>query len=302
MSSVTLTNPAGNAFVPYDTLTVSFVRDPVGMTTDWIALYVAGKPYPTSPDYLLWQYLNGSPTTPPGAPIASGSVVFDLRGRLDILPGSYEFRLLEGGGTNLALARTPNLTVVASTINGSPSEVVPGGIVTWSYTGDPGMTAPLLTDWLAIHPSAGGAYVDWCYLNGTQTAPLSVPRDGSFNHAMPGTLGTYIGKFMTGGSTVVAQTGLMTVTASPNMGLRNSFMQAEDFMRYNVWRPVTVDVEIPVTDGIFVGSAGDVSAVMENNQAVTLRGLPAGAWLPIATRRINASGTSATNLVALYIK
>jgi hypothetical protein len=73
---------------------------------------------------------------------------------------------------------------------------------------------------------------------------------------------------------------------------------------YNTWIAITtsdtVDLASGLTDAVLVGGAGDVAAVMQNNRSVTLTGLPAGAWVPIKARRINATGTTATALVALY--
>lgn len=54
-----------------------------------------------------------------------------------------------------------------------------------------------------------------------------------------------------------------------------------------------------LTDAINVGGAGTVVAVFDDNSTVTMTAV-AGALLPIAVRRINATGTSATGLVALY--
>jgi hypothetical protein len=77
----------------------------------------------------------------------------------------------------------------------------------------------------------------------------------------------------------------------------------DDMDSYTEWLPITTSDTVDLarfTDGILVGGAGDVAAVMQNNRAVTLTGLPAGAWVPIKARRINATGTTATSLVALY--
>lgn len=49
--------------------------------------------------------------------------------------------------------------------------------------------------------------------------------------------------------------------------------------------------------GLFVGGAGNISAVMESGDTVTFTGVLAGAWIPLIFRRINATGTTATNLV-----
>jgi hypothetical protein len=50
---------------------------------------------------------------------------------------------------------------------------------------------------------------------------------------------------------------------------------------------------------LYVGGAGDVAALNENGVAVTFTAVPAGAVLPIVTSRVNATNTTATNIVAL---
>jgi hypothetical protein len=57
-----------------------------------------------------------------------------------------------------------------------------------------------------------------------------------------------------------------------------------------------------VTKAIFVGVQGDVSLVPVDNPdnvGVVFRNVPAGSWLPVRARRVRATGTTATNLIAL---
>lgn len=71
---------------------------------------------------------------------------------------------------------------------------------------------------------------------------------------------------------------------------------------FNDYRPITTSdtVDLPwVTQAVWVGGAGNVVAVMPNGQTGTFTGVPAGNTLPIMARRINATLTTATNLVAL---
>jgi hypothetical protein len=58
-----------------------------------------------------------------------------------------------------------------------------------------------------------------------------------------------------------------------------------------------------LTLGIYVGGTGDVSVVMQNGNVlpVSFKGLPVGTFLRVAARRINAGGTSATQLLACYV-
>lgn len=51
---------------------------------------------------------------------------------------------------------------------------------------------------------------------------------------------------------------------------------------------------------IYVGGAGNIVAVKTNGTTVTFVGLQAGTILPIFAVRVNATNTTATNLVALY--
>lgn len=52
--------------------------------------------------------------------------------------------------------------------------------------------------------------------------------------------------------------------------------------------------------GIYVGGAGAVVAVNEAGTAVTFAAVPVGTILPIRATRVNATSTTATNLVGLY--
>jgi hypothetical protein len=60
------------------------------------------------------------------------------------------------------------------------------------------------------------------------------------------------------------------------------------------------DLDQP-TRAVYVGGAGSIAAVMpDGGSAVIFASIPAGSVLPIQVRRINATGTDATDLVALY--
>jgi hypothetical protein len=52
--------------------------------------------------------------------------------------------------------------------------------------------------------------------------------------------------------------------------------------------------------GIYVGGAGTVVAVTENDAAISFVGALAGTVLPIKCKRVNSTSTTATNLVGLY--
>ena len=53
-----------------------------------------------------------------------------------------------------------------------------------------------------------------------------------------------------------------------------------------------------VTRALYVGGAGNVSLLMGDGTTVILSGVTAGSMLPIRVRRVNATSTTATNIVA----
>ena len=68
----------------------------------------------------------------------------------------------------------------------------------------------------------------------------------------------------------------------------------------------TVDIEPPVpgnpqrlTDAVWVGGAGVVVAVFENDSTAAFTCI-AGTVLPVAIKRVNSTNTTATLMVALY--
>lgn len=69
------------------------------------------------------------------------------------------------------------------------------------------------------------------------------------------------------------------------------------------FRAVTPSDTYPIKGGparaLYVGVTGDVVAINENGVAVTFTAVPAGAVLPIVTARVNATNTTANNIVAL---
>lgn len=54
------------------------------------------------------------------------------------------------------------------------------------------------------------------------------------------------------------------------------------------------------TRAIYVGSAGDLVAVLASGDEVSFVGLGGGTVLPVRVRRVKATGTSAGHLVGLY--
>ncbi len=55
-----------------------------------------------------------------------------------------------------------------------------------------------------------------------------------------------------------------------------------------------------VTRGIWVGGAGNVSVVMRDGSTVVFVGVAVGTLLPLRVQQINATGTTATNMVGIH--
>lgn len=74
----------------------------------------------------------------------------------------------------------------------------------------------------------------------------------------------------------------------------NSSMKAFAITKSN-----SVDFDFLVR-GIYVGGTGDVTIVNPDDTAVTFAAVPAGTILPVQARRVNSTGTDATDMVGLY--
>jgi len=61
----------------------------------------------------------------------------------------------------------------------------------------------------------------------------------------------------------------------------------------------TTDLSV-LPRALFIGQTGDVSAVLAGGQSLVFRKVQAGSILPVRAVRVNATGTTATDLVALW--
>ncbi len=76
-------------------------------------------------------------------------------------------------------------------------------------------------------------------------------------------------------------------------------------MRYNKFVAITPSDTVDLPDGpcdaFYVGGAGNVAVVADDNRAVTFIAAAVGSTMCLKARRINVTNTTATNLVALYL-
>ena len=55
-----------------------------------------------------------------------------------------------------------------------------------------------------------------------------------------------------------------------------------------------------IARALYVGTGGNVVAVMPNDDVVTFSSVQSGQILPVRVKRVNATNTTASNIVALY--
>ena len=55
-----------------------------------------------------------------------------------------------------------------------------------------------------------------------------------------------------------------------------------------------------VSRGLYIGGSGDISIITNGGQTITFVGVPTGVILPVRATRVRATGTTATNIVAMW--
>ena len=99
------------------------------------------------------------------------------------------------------------------TVTLNTATVTPGSAI--GFTVSSGPANP--TDWVGLYASAAAdtGYIDWVYLNGSQTAPGTGVSTATLQFTAPATLGTYtVRLFSNDGYTKLATSGPVTVQSS----------------------------------------------------------------------------------------
>lgn len=55
-----------------------------------------------------------------------------------------------------------------------------------------------------------------------------------------------------------------------------------------------------IARALYVGTGGNIAAVMPNDDVVLFSNVQSGQILPVRVKRVNATNTTASNIVALY--
>jgi hypothetical protein len=78
---------------------------------------------------------------------------------------------------------------------------------------------------------------------------------------------------------------------------------ANDSAPARSWRAISPSDTVNMPSGcrsLYVGGGGNLSLVGDDDNVATFTAVPAGVVLPCGPKRVNATGTSATLLLALY--
>jgi hypothetical protein len=195
-SAVSLT-VSPNPVSPGGTVTATVANGPANKT-DWVALYPEGESA-----YITWKYLNGLQTAP-ATGMASASVPFTM----PMTPGNYVIKFWAGPAL---LATSATITVGSNaTVAVTPTTIGPLGTISATVGGGPGNA----TDWVAVYPTGSSTYLDWKYLNGTTTAPAAGMTSATVTFALPETPGTYVVKFLAGGTVLATSQTITVLTAT----------------------------------------------------------------------------------------
>src|SRR5262245_38187236 len=96
--------------------------------------------------------------------------------------------------------------------------------------------------------------------------------------------------------------GLAEFAAGVPWWITNTFDEDGYMQSFNNWTPITPSDTVnlaTLADAIWVGGGGNLAVVSQGGQVTIFTAVPAGSWLPIRARRINATNTTASNILAL---
>lgn len=81
-----------------------------------------------------------------------------------------------------------------------------------------------------------------------------------------------------------------------------SYNEAQAITVSNTVNLTEFDAQQRLTDAIYVGSnAGNMSVVMQDDTVIVFKLIPVGTIVPVRCKRVNATGTTSTDMVALYL-
>jgi len=154
------------------------IANGTGKAGDWIGLYEASG---GQTSYLQWQYLNRSHTKP-----ANGVTAATVSFTLPLTVGTYNVRLFTDDSYRLTATSGP-ITAVPPTLTVRRSAGA-GDTVTATIANGPGAQG----DWVGLYDANGALseYLQWQYLNGSQSRPANGSSAATVSFTLPSS-GTY---------------------------------------------------------------------------------------------------------------
>lgn len=93
---------------------------------------------------------------------------------------------------------------------------------------------------------------------------------------------------------------LLNATDPTGNAIRTSIVGSLAKSVYAITPSDTVDLAQGSTVGLYVGGSGDVVVITDGGTTVTFTSLSSGMIHPISAKRVKATGTTATGLLAVY--
>jgi hypothetical protein len=164
-NTITVSGPTGpsvalspNSAAVGTTLSAAVSGGP-GNAGDWVGLYLETAPDNT---YVGWCYLNGTKTAPSTGVTNATVTCFTVPAW-----GRYQVRLFSNN--TFTKVATSNTIVSGPSVALSPNPAAVGTTLSAAVSGGPGNA----TDWVGLYleTASDSTFVDWCFLNGTKTAP-----------------------------------------------------------------------------------------------------------------------------------
>ncbi len=189
---------------PGATIVATIAHGP-GSPQDFVGLYRTGA---SSTAWTDWKHLNGTRTAP-ATGMTGGTVSFVAPSTA----GTYEVRFYSGASALLASSVPITVGAGTASITAGPSSLNVGQTITVSVSNGPASRFDLVALYPASSTNASG-YLDWKFLNGTQSAPATGLSNATVSFTAPTQAGQYRVRLLyNNSSTVLATSGIITVSA-----------------------------------------------------------------------------------------
>jgi hypothetical protein len=258
------------------TATFTVTLSPVSATHTVTAAYAATNGTATTAD---GDYLAASGTVTFAPSVAARTITVTVNGDTTSEPDEVFFMNLSspvnafiGDAQGVALIRNDD-AAAGTAVTIQAASVNPGGTVVFAVSDGPGNAG----DWLGFYAAGAddrGNYLQWQYLNGSQSLPAAGLTSATLQFAAPQTPGTYnIRWFANGGYTGLATSATITVgTPSPTLTISDVTLTEGNSGSANATFTVTIS-PVNASQSVTVGYAtADGSATIAGNDYLAASG------------------------------